>query len=246
MACLGSTQFSKPRRRSALRSVALVAPTARTTCEHGPTVRRYLPFPPPAAIGGDGTTTYAAKGLLDGVTMSATRIVTGRPTATGLGTATITAQNITGDFATLTFRWTVTTATSNGLTAFPGTDSTFTVSCSMTTPNSNSYLTYQMIETEPRGAKNTHSNAAPKNISLSISNKSDGTYNYQMQWCDYHSTSTLSGFECTDIGSSLSGSVRFGLPTFGALMGPDRDADGTYTIVWRAMSGAPRFRNQAS
>ena len=205
-------------------------------------------FTAPAAMGGDGTLAYAAEGLPDGVTMSAARVVSGLPTATGFGTARITAQDADGDFATLTFHWTVTTSSSNGLTAAPNpsTDGTFTVSGSMTTRDPDSYLTYQMIETEPGGAKNTHSIADPKNISLSFSDKSDGTYSYQMQRCDYYSTSTISGFVCTDIGSSLSVSVKVGLPAPDALMGPDTDADGTYTIAWSAVSEATGYELQQS
>lgn len=203
-------------------------------------------FTAPAATGGDGTLTYAAEGLPGGVTMSAARLVSGQPTASGFGTARITAQDADGDLATLTFHWTVTTASSNGLTAAPNpsTDGTFIVSGSLTTPDPNSYLTYQMIETEPDGAKNTHSIADPNNISLSFSGKSDGTYSYQMQRCDYYSTSTLSGFVCTDIGSPLS--VKVGLPAPGALMGPDTDADGTYTIAWSAVSGVTSYDLQQS
>lgn len=198
-------------------------------------------FTAPAATGGDGTLTYAAEGLPAGVTMSAARAVTGIPTATGFGTARITAQDADGDFATLTFHWTVTTAASNGLTAAPNpsADGTYIVSGSMTTPAPNSFLTYQMIETEPGGAKNTHSIADPKNISLSFSGKSYGTYTYQMQRCDYYSTLTVTGFVCTDIGSPLS--VRVGLPAPAAPMGPDTDADGNYTIAWSSVSGATRY-----
>ena len=53
----------------------------------------------------------------DGVTMSAPWVVTARPTATGLGTATITTQVINSAFATLTFHSTVTTASTYPLAA---------------------------------------------------------------------------------------------------------------------------------
>jgi len=203
-------------------------------------------FTAPAATGDDGTLTYAAEGLPDGVTMSPARVVSGSPTATGFGTARITAQDADGDFATLAFHWSVTTSASNGLIADPNpsADGSYSVSGAMTTPDPNSYLTYQMIETEPGGGKNTHSVADPSNISLSFSGKSAGTYIYQVQRCDYYSTSTLSGFVCTDIGSPLSVKVAMRAPV--SLMGPDTDTDGAYTITWSAVSGATRYELQHS
>ena len=64
----------------------------------------------PAASGGDGTLTYTIENLPDGVSMSASRVVTGTPSTAGSGTAKVTARDTDGDFATLTFEWTVAAA----------------------------------------------------------------------------------------------------------------------------------------
>ena len=64
-------------------------------------------FTVPAATGGDGTLTYAADGLPDGVNMSSSRSVSGTPTGHGTGTVTVTVTDSDGDTATLDFAWTV-------------------------------------------------------------------------------------------------------------------------------------------
>ena len=64
-------------------------------------------FTVPAATGGDGALTYTATGLPPGVSLSATGVVSGTPTAAGSGTATVTVQDADGDPATLRFAWTV-------------------------------------------------------------------------------------------------------------------------------------------
>ena len=67
-------------------------------------------FTAPAASGGNAPLSYTAKGLPTGVSMSIARVVSGTPSMTGSGTAKVTATDADGDFATLTFEWTVAAA----------------------------------------------------------------------------------------------------------------------------------------
>ena len=64
-------------------------------------------FTVPAASGGDGTLSYSASGLPAGVSMDASRSVSGTPSTAGMGTATVTATDADGDTATLDFTWNV-------------------------------------------------------------------------------------------------------------------------------------------
>ena len=64
-------------------------------------------FTVPAATGGDGTLSYTISGLPAGLSMSASREVTGTPTASGVGNATVTVTDADGDTDTLSFGWSV-------------------------------------------------------------------------------------------------------------------------------------------
>ena len=60
-----------------------------------------------AATGGDAPLSYSASGLPAGVAMSSARWISGTPTTSGSGTATITARDADGDTASKSFSWTV-------------------------------------------------------------------------------------------------------------------------------------------
>ena len=64
-------------------------------------------FTVPAATGGDAPLSYSASGLPSGVSMNASRSVSGTPTAAGMGTATVTVSDNDSDTDTLSFDWTV-------------------------------------------------------------------------------------------------------------------------------------------
>ena len=68
------------------------------------------PLTVPAAEGGDGALSYSIEGLPEGVEMSPSREISGAPTASGAGRATVTARDADGDTAVLTFQWTVAAA----------------------------------------------------------------------------------------------------------------------------------------
>ena len=75
-------------------------------------------FTVPAATGGDAPLSYSATGLPAGVSMNASRSVSGTPTASGMGTATVTVSDKDGDTDTLSFGWTV--ASPNRTPSFDG------------------------------------------------------------------------------------------------------------------------------
>ncbi len=67
-------------------------------------------FPAPAATGGDGALSYAARGLPGGVRLridSGTRVFSGAPASAGSGTATLAVRDSDGDIDTVSFAWTV-------------------------------------------------------------------------------------------------------------------------------------------
>ena len=64
-------------------------------------------FTVPAASGGDTPLSYSATGLPTGVSMNASRSVSGTPTGHGTGTAKVTVTDDDGDTASLSFDWTV-------------------------------------------------------------------------------------------------------------------------------------------
>ena len=205
----------------------------------------------PAATGGNAPLTYTAGGLPTGVVMSSARSISGTPTRSGSGTATVTVRDADGDAATLRFAWTVTSSTPRAVLRAapnPSTDGSYTVSGTMNATAPNSHLKYQMIETVPGGARNTFSVADPNGIGLSFSGKSDGAYVYQMQRCDYYSSSTFTGFRCADLGPSLSVAVRLRStpPAPGAITGPNTSSDGRYTIAWGRSNSATRYELQES
>ena len=205
----------------------------------------------PAATGGNAPLTYTAGGLPAGVAMSSARSISGTPTRSGSGTATVTVRDADGDAATLVFAWTVTSSTPRAVLRAapnPSTDGSYTVSGTMNATAPNSHLKYQMIETGPGSARNTFSVADPNGIGLSFSGKSDGAYVYQMQRCDYYSSSTFIGFRCADLGPSLSVAVRLRStpPAPGSITGPNTSSDGSYTLAWGRSSGATRYELQES
>ena len=57
--------------------------------------------------GGNGTLSYGASGLPEGVIVSPERVVSGTPLATGSGTAALTARDGDGDTVAYRFRWQV-------------------------------------------------------------------------------------------------------------------------------------------
>ena len=64
-----------------------------------------------AATGGNGMLTYTASGLPAGITLSASRSVSGTATRSGSGTAVVTARDRDGDSDTVRFAWTVSPGT---------------------------------------------------------------------------------------------------------------------------------------
>ena len=201
--------------------------------------------------GGNAPLTYTANGLPAGVAMSSARSISGTPTRSGSGTATVTVRDADGDAATLIFAWAVTSSTPQAVLRAapnPSTDGSYTVSGTMNATAPNSSLKYQLIETGPGGGRNTFSVANPNGIGLSFSGKSDGAYVYQMQRCDYYSSSTFTGFRCADLGPSLSVAVRLRStpPAPGGITGPNTSSDGSYTLAWGRSSGATRYELQES
>ena len=208
-------------------------------------------FTVPAATGGNAPLTYTANGLPAGVAMSSARSISGTPTSSSSGTATVTVRDADGDAATLIFAWAVTSSTPQAVLRAapnPSTDGSYTVSGTMNATAPNSSLKYQLIETGPGGSRSTFSVANPNGIALSFSGKSDGAYVYQMQRCDYYSSSTFTGFRCADLGPSLSVVVRLRStpPAPGSITGPNTSSDGSYTIAWGRSSGATRYELQES
>ena len=64
-------------------------------------------FTVPKATGGNPPLRYTVRGLPTGVSMNASRSVSGTPSVSGMGTATVTATDADGDTATLGFDWSV-------------------------------------------------------------------------------------------------------------------------------------------
>ena len=178
-------------------------------------------FTVPAATSGDGTIAYTASGLPGGLTMSAARIVSGTPTATGSGTARITATDADGDFASVTFDWTVYTSVPVlSANPNPSTTSDFTVSW-------NAFHTYDeeyyLVETAPDGTVTSYPVLAAREKKFIA--KPDGTFNYRMKGCrtEFHSAE-VERYTCSNLGNALNVQVD----------GPEADSvskqlDYTYT-----------------
>ena len=71
------------------------------------TGKEITPFTAPAATGGNAPLMHGINGLPSGVVMLESMQVEGTPDATGMGTATVAAQDPDGDIAKVTFNWTV-------------------------------------------------------------------------------------------------------------------------------------------
>ena len=159
----------------------------------------------PAATGGDGTLTYTIENLPDGVSVSTARVVSGTPSTTGSGTATVTAEDGDGDFATLAFDWTV-YAPAPVLSANPNpsTTSHFTVRWSAFRTNDQDYF---LVETAPGGG--TKSYTVDINAPKQFIAKPDGTHSYQMTGCRavYDRDTQAQVYRCTDLGNALTVTV---------------------------------------
>ncbi len=169
-------------------------------------VRRSIQtFTVPAAIGGDGSIVYTAEGLPGGIALSAQRLVSGRATATGSGTARITATDADGDFATATFDWTV-YASAPVLSANPNpsTTSDFTVSWTTFHTYDEEYF---LIETAPDGTVKSYGVLAA--VEKKFVAKPDGMYTYRMQGCrTEYDPQDLEKYTCSNLGNALSVTVR--------------------------------------
>ena len=67
--------------------------------------RAIAAFTVPAASGGDAPLSYSIGGLPAGLSMSGSRTISGTPTASGVGAATVTVRDADGDTDTLRFNW---------------------------------------------------------------------------------------------------------------------------------------------
>ncbi len=142
-------------------------------------------FTLPSATGGNGTISYGARGLPDGVTVSPSLQVTGRPLATGSGTATLTARDADGDTATLAFAWSVTSADApKGKLLSVNPDPTVTNDYTIVSTYSatRTYTALTLTETGPTGHTKTYSPTG-RRFSQPIVNRANGTYTYVLTEC---------------------------------------------------------------
>ena len=189
----------------------------------------------PSATGGNGTLSYGAAGLPEGVTLSPTLQLSGTPLATGSGTATVTARDSDGDTATLTFNWTATfpagTGTVLSVSPNPPASANYTVSGAYT--GTKSYIYFTLFETNPWGhVTRFHHASVP--FSQSIANRVDGAYTYRLEGCYLKQYQNYpEAYEvCETVGDTLAVTVD----------GPDPDSVGTqlgYTFQARVNSTNP-------
>ena len=191
----------------------------------------------PSASGGNGTLSYGAAGLPEGVTLSPSLLLSGTPLATGSGNATVTVHDADGDTETLTFNWTVASPDGSGtgtvlsVSPSPTTSANYTVSGAYT--GTRSYIYFTLLETNPWGEETSYYQASVP-FSQSIANRVDGTYNYRLEGCylkqyqNYREVYEI----CETVGDTLSVTVD----------GPNPDPVGTqlgYTFQARVNSTNP-------
>ena len=175
-----------------------------------------------SATGGNGTLSYGASGLPDGVTLSPELELSGRPLATGSGVATVTARDADGDTATLTFDWRVESPNpdNNGTVLFvdpnPTASSDYTVSGNYT--GTRSYEWWTLTETYPSGQAREHYPAGGS-FRHTVTNRVNGVYIYELTGCYFEPIPGISEvYEvCETVGAPLPVTVN----------GPETDSVGT-------------------
>ena len=176
----------------------------------------------PSATGGNGTLSYGASGLPDGVTLSPELELSGRPLATGSGVATVTARDADGDTATLTFDWRVESPNpeNNGTVLFvdpnPTASSDYTVSGNYT--GTRSYEWWTLTETNSSGQAREHYPAGGS-FRHTVTNRVNGVYIYELTGCYFEPIPGISEvYEvCETVGAPLPVTVN----------GPETDSVGT-------------------
>ena len=169
-------------------------------------------FTLPSATGGNAPVSYGLSGLPDGVTVSPSLAVAGTPTATGMGTALLTARDADGDVDTLSFSWKVaspnasTTGTVLSTTPNPTTGHDFDVIAAYSGPRT--YYGLRLIEAAPWG----HSRVwYPTGIPFTqpVTNRVNGAYTYVLAGCYRDTTAILStAYQvCEQIGEALTVTV---------------------------------------
>ena len=143
-------------------------------------------FTAPSATGGNGTLSYGVSGLPDGVILSPARQVSGRPMATGSGTATVTARDADGDTDILSFDWTAASPNVSAAGSFlsidpnPTTTSSYTMSGSLTPSRTYDWMT--LIETNPWGRR-TYFYVDSGTFRQAIDHRVDGVYTHELEGC---------------------------------------------------------------
>ena len=177
----------------------------------------------PSATGGNGTLSYGAAGLPDGVALSPTLELSGRPLATGSGTATVTARDIDGDTATLTFDWTVASPnpanTGAVLSVIPDATAIDTYTVQGMYSGTREYVWWTLYEQSSHGLSEVYSVSLGSFMQRFV-NRTNGTYTYRLEGCYFapHPRYPDEDAEvCENVGAALPVTVN----------GPNTDSVGT-------------------
>ena len=170
------------------------------------------PFTLPSATGGDAPVSHGAGGLPKGVAVSPELKVSGMPTRTGAGTATLTARDADGDTATLTFAWTVGSPNEpiagtvlSASPASPAAVPDYTVSARHTPARS--YHTVHLIETDPWGTVTEH-HVGATSFDRGFRNRVNGSYRYRLRGCYAIPAPVTGGEVCEHLGDALTVTVE--------------------------------------
>ena len=180
-------------------------------------------FAAPTATGGNGTLSYGAAGLPDGVALSPTLELSGRPLATGSGTATVTARDIDGDTATLTFDWTVASPnpanTGAVLSVIPDATARDAYTVKGMYSGTREYVWWTLYEQSSHGLSEVYSVSLGSFMQRFV-NRTNGTYTYRLEGCYFapHPRYPEEDAEvCENVGAALPVTVS----------GPNTDSVGT-------------------
>ncbi|MDE0362328.1 MAG: putative Ig domain-containing protein [Rhodospirillaceae bacterium] len=140
----------------------------------------------PSATGGNGTLSYGAAGLPDGIALSPTLELSGRPLATGSGTATVTARDIDGDTATLNFGWTVASPnpanTGTVLSVIPDATTSGAYTVKGMYSGTREYVWWTLYEESSHGHSEEYSVSSGSFMQRFV-NRTNGTYTYRLEGC---------------------------------------------------------------